>query len=418
MSPKPEPMRPVRYENPDLWSIDPASVSLKDSQQQLEHPFFVLSTKPDTQERHYADDQGNSITITPSGLGMPTILDKDILIYAITHVMHRKNRGEPISRNVVVYSSDMLRFSNRWQSGRDYAALERAIKRLAGCVIQTNVRTGDTLETSIFSLLESAELQRRHDTHGRLMHCEITLSEWLWRAIQANEVLTLHSDYFRLRRPLDRRLYEIARKHCGRQPNWTISLERLRQKCAVKSPLYSFRSQIRQIGRRAAGDDSDHLPGYTIQYIQGRDQVCFRPRSDDTISLPKPDEIFTDTTWQAAKALAPGYDVRELNRLWIAWRAKKALPPPANPAAAFLGFIQGYMLRVRDALAEAAPEPAPDSEIIDPAALHWWKGLSDDVRHKLEDSMRAYTIGNDERQFRSDRQLIETCYRRHGPQRN
>jgi len=27
----------------------------------------------------------------------------------------------------------------------------------------------------------------------------------------------ISNDYFRLRRPLERRLYEIARKHCG---NW------------------------------------------------------------------------------------------------------------------------------------------------------------------------------------------------------
>ncbi|MCA9184408.1 MAG: replication initiator protein A [Pirellulaceae bacterium] len=28
-------------------------------------------------------------------------------------------------------------------------------------------------------------------------------------------MLTLHRDYFRLRKPLERRVYEIARKHCG-----------------------------------------------------------------------------------------------------------------------------------------------------------------------------------------------------------
>ena len=37
------------------------------------------------------------------------------------------------------------------------------------------------------------------------------------RAIESNEVVTISNDYFRLRRPLERRLYEIGRKHCGGQ---------------------------------------------------------------------------------------------------------------------------------------------------------------------------------------------------------
>ena len=70
-----EPLRPVRYTSPNLFSIDVANISLKDTHQHLEHPFFVLTTKLDTRIRHYDDNRGNSLTITPSVLGMPTILD-------------------------------------------------------------------------------------------------------------------------------------------------------------------------------------------------------------------------------------------------------------------------------------------------------------------------------------------------------
>lgn len=53
---------------------------------------------------------------------------------------------------------------------------------------------------------------------------ELVLSEWLYRAILGREVLTLNRDYFRLSGELERRLYELARKHCGHQSRWTISL--------------------------------------------------------------------------------------------------------------------------------------------------------------------------------------------------
>ena len=403
-----QPLLPVRYKQPDLFSIDITGISVKDTQQHLEHPFFVLSTKPDTATRKYEDPHGNSIEVIPSSLGMPTILDKDILIYAISHIVHRRNRGEPVSRRVVIYSADMLRFANRCQSGRDYAALERSLRRLAGCLVQTNVRTGDTVHTKMFSLLESADIQRKHIVRGRLMHCEITLSEWVWRAIEANEVLTLHPDYFRLRRPLERRLYELARKHCGQQPSWSISLARLHQKCAVQSPLRTFRMQIRRIAA------ADVLPGYAIEYATDRDRVRFLRRTDDPIRIPDPHDAFDKTTWQTAQVLAPDYDIRDLNRQWHAWRQKQGLPPPRHAPSAFLGFVKAFALRRQQAAAAGYPMPRADSETINPDALAWWTSLPAQQRDVFEFRYRAYRV-QDEDFFRSDRGLIEYTYRVAGP---
>ncbi len=71
----------------------------------------------------------------------------------------------------------------------------------------------------------------------RMIAIEITLSEWLYNAIKGKDVLTISRDYFRLRKGLERRLYELARKHCGRQPKWKISLELLRKKTGSTAPL-------------------------------------------------------------------------------------------------------------------------------------------------------------------------------------
>ena len=67
------------------------------------------------------------------------------------------------------------------------------------------------------------------------------------RAIEANDVITISNDYFRLRRPLERRLYEIGRKHCGSQPKWQIGLAKLQEKTGSNAPLKKFRLNIRQI---------------------------------------------------------------------------------------------------------------------------------------------------------------------------
>jgi len=59
-------------------------------------------------------------------------------------------------------------------------------------------------------LVESWSIVER-TTSQRMASIELTLSEWLYNAIVATEVLTLSRDYFRLRKGLERRLYELAR---------------------------------------------------------------------------------------------------------------------------------------------------------------------------------------------------------------
>ena len=75
----------------------------------------------------------------------------------------------------------------------------------------------------------------------------VTLSDWIYRSVISRSVLTLHRDYFRLRKPLERRVYEIARKHCGRQAEWKIGLETLLKKSGSTSPRRVFRKMIRDM---------------------------------------------------------------------------------------------------------------------------------------------------------------------------
>ncbi len=399
-----EPLLPARYRDakPNLFSIDIRSLSIKDSNQHLEHPFFSLSLRPDREIRRYDDDNGNSITLFPSPLGFPTILDKDVLVYAVSHIMHQKNLGHPVSRRVVIYSADLLQFANRCRSGRDYHALEKAILRLRGCTIQTSIRTGGEIEDQIFGLLDSASLKRKYDNHGRLMHCEIVISEWLWRAIQANEVLTLHEDYFRLRRPLERRLYEISRKHCGYQPIWSIGLPRLREKCAAQSTLIDFRHKIRKIVK------TDPLPEYSIAFADDQDQVLFSRRASSR-ALPN-NSALDAQTYREAVQTAPSADIPHLHTQWVRWRTRNRLPPPRYPRAAFLGFVRAHTGASLDAAARGAPPPCPDAEHVNPRALAWWNGLSDEKRDRLEAAYRIVRTADVEFP-RSDKQLIEYAAR-------
>ena len=70
---------------------------------------------------------------------------------------------------------------------------------------------------------------------GRLMWIKLTLSDWLFRAVESQEVKSIDPAYFDLGKPLERRLYEIGKKHIGNKTNFEISLEKLYKKSGTMS---------------------------------------------------------------------------------------------------------------------------------------------------------------------------------------
>ncbi len=263
------PLLPDRHPQHDLFICDVADAVLKDLMAQMEHPFYSLSKKPDTAIRRY-ENQGNWIEITPSVKGLATIYDKDILIYCISQLIAKLKMGEKVSQRVRINSRDLLIFTNRGTSGRDYMALAEALDQLGGTRISSNIRTGDEEQYDTFGLIDAASIRRKHGLDGRLLWCEVKLSEWVFNAIRAQEVLTLHRDYFRLRKPIERRVYELARKHCGRQAQWRVALPILLKKTGSQSPMKRFRQMIRHLAAH------DHLPDYRV--AMDGDAVVFSNR--------------------------------------------------------------------------------------------------------------------------------------------
>lgn len=304
----------------------------------MEHPVFSLSTKPDNRMRRY-EHNGSVIEIIPSGKGLATIHDKDVLIYCISQLIAKMNQGEEPNRTVRLQAYDMLCATNRQTSGEGYRLLADALTRLRGTTIRTNIKTGGVEETRIFGLIEEARVTRK-TFDGRMLDLEITLSDWVYRSVISKNVLTLHRDYFRLRKPFERRMYELARKHCGMQDEWRIGLELLQKKCGSSSPLRVFRALVKKVCEHDA--DHGHIPDYAVS-MEG-DVVLFRKRSSLT---PPPDpEAIDDVpyidpeTMHDAKTTAPGYDVYALYEEWVAWWRDMGQPDLKSPGGAFVGFCK------------------------------------------------------------------------------
>jgi plasmid replication initiation protein len=352
---------PDRHPVRDFFVLDILDVVPRSDMASMEHPIFSLSTKPETRELVYEHD-GNRLEIIPSVRGLPTVFDKDILIYCISKLMHMKNSGQPIGPKVRLTTHDLLVATNRPTNNLGYERLEYSLERMAGTVIKTTLETGDEATVEGFSLISSFKYNRKGSMHAeRLRYLEITLCEWLFRAIESAEVLPISRDYFRLRRPLDRRLYDLARKHCGAKDKWRISIDKLQKKCGSKQERKSFVRHLRET------IEADHLPDYALMLDE--EMVVFvrraaqaglvQPSTPPAIAAPMMRESANQPEEAATLALAsprrimvsqkaihqlfdiaPGWDKYMLEHAYIEWAKDK--DAAMNEDARFLSWVRSY----------------------------------------------------------------------------
>lgn len=333
------PLLPDRHPQGDFFVCDIFDAAPRGDMAAMEHPVFSLSTKPDVRPRRY--ERGERwLEVAPSVKGLATVHDRDVLIYCISQVMAALNQGRKVSRTVRFKAFDLLTATNRQTNGQAYDGLKAAFERLRGTTISTNIITGGIEQTDIFGLIDHARIIRE-TREGRMLDVEIVLSDWVFNAIESNEVLTLNRRYFQLRKPLERRLYELARKHCGRQREWKIGLEGLREKVGSNSTVKEFRRLVRKI---IADDmEHDHMPDYRLRL--DADIITVTPKPEFIAVYAEDDQtpvlLLDGDTLDAAKSLVPGWDIYHVKREWEEWMTEL----PRNPDAAFLGFCKKWFAR-------------------------------------------------------------------------
>lgn len=265
----------IKSPQTDLFIADIFEVvSLQLDQKSLEFPLFALRSG-DKKTRRY-ESENISVVVAPSSeYGMATMHDKDVWIYCISKLMQGLRDGKEISRTVNFTIYDYLKTTNRDVGGKDYERAKASLDRLRSTTITTNIETGGKRESRGFGLVDSWKIVEEKD--GRMVRVSVTLPEWLYRSIEKNSVLTISSDYFRIRSGFDRRIYELARKHCGNQKSFVISLDLIREKVGTTAVLREFRRTIKALA------ESNHLPDYSVQYLAETDQLLFKNRKSKKI---------------------------------------------------------------------------------------------------------------------------------------
>lgn len=241
----------------DFYAIDLAGSAIKDDTASMEAPIYSLSKRKDIETWVWTSVDGKkSLKVIPNAeYGRATIFDKDVLIYAISCLIDLKNAGLIPTKTVRFIAYSYLKATNKDVSKGAYKRLGAALRRLVGTSIETNIKTGKKEAVTLFHILERAQFVVVED---RLKAVEITLSDWLYNAIDGLDVLTLNRSYFQLQRPLERRLYEIARKHCASKSHWVIGFDNLLKKAGSRASSKEFRRMLKEV------IEADSLPDFRV----------------------------------------------------------------------------------------------------------------------------------------------------------
>jgi len=403
---------PHRHD-PDLFVADLSAAPLKELAEHLEFPFFGLAPQPHHGVRRFEDDQGNYIELRPGLEGLPTIHDQDVMIYCMSKAMAEIRRGNPVPERIWMTAAELLRFTNRRVGGSQYAAVEASIYRLTELTLVTNLRGEENTYTELFGIVDRASMVRRNSLArhhgGALLGCSVVLSSWIREALEARRVLTLHGDYFRLRSPLERAVYQLVRKHCGEQPDWKIGLAKLRNKVGSRDGHRSFRQQLRTLSARWDGQD---FLGYRIGF---GDDLLTAGYAGGTGRVPadrgRPDRRISAKTLDALARELPRLDPGRMETVWRTWAARRA-EPARNAQAAFLGFCRRYAeLRGHGDRQDRDGPPPLMGEQAHPEALRWWRGLTPGQREAAVGEFRICGEGTDWAFARTEKQIVERAAR-------
>lgn len=256
----PEPIELIQPDQLDLFVAELIDVSPKSDITSMEYPIFALSKQPDTEVFRYENAQtGAWIEILPSSAGRATIFDKDLLIYCISQIAEAMNRGRATGRRVRLNAYDYMTATGRDTSGREYRRIHDTLARLRGTTFKSNISSNGELNQrgAVFGLIDDAEINM---TNGRMTSMEVTLAERLYNAVSDKRLLTYSRRYFDLTSPNDRRMYEICRKHCGRQPLWEIGVQKLFDKFGTRGDMREFRRTLKKMVK------TQPVPDYLIDY--------------------------------------------------------------------------------------------------------------------------------------------------------
>lgn len=252
-------------------------VKIKNDIVSLEYPIFSLSKNKSLLIREYVHSTSNKrIKIIPSAFGAATIFDKELILFCGYKILSLERNGYPFSDKITIDTYEFLNFTGRSTGNNSYKQFHDTLRRLKGTILETNIENGGIQYIHGFSLIQEYKILK--SGKNSILRVEVILSQWIYNAYLTKEILTLSPEYFQISKPLERRIYELARKHCGKKAIWKCQLSIIKDKCASTQSDRHFRAEIRKIIK------NNNLPDYKIALDTHRNHVVFITRNTKLLS--------------------------------------------------------------------------------------------------------------------------------------
>lgn len=241
-----------------------SDIAVKDQMDLMSRCWFSLTAKRTEPIEHEFEDKRSKrketvrITGTPE-FGIAMIHDQDLLIFVISQLVEATRKGLPASRRVRFTPYQFFAWINRTPTGTAYQRLREALHRLRMTTIETTIRSESTRRgrTKQFSWISEFGTV---EEEGELSGVEVVLAEWLFESVQGFNVLTLDKRYFEIAGPVERWLYQYARKATGGATGqWVESIKSLYAKSASQQDFKHYANTLRKL---AAKND---LPGFRLE---------------------------------------------------------------------------------------------------------------------------------------------------------
>ncbi|WP_429500667.1 replication initiator protein A (plasmid) [Robbsia andropogonis] len=179
---------------------------------------------------------------------------------------------------------DFLNFTHRSTGGASYERVVESCRRLKGTTIETNFDParpgadahGVHLDARGYGLIDEYRVTSHTGNRKGALEIEIVLSTWTYDSLLNGQVLTIHPGYFELGQGLERRLYDLAKKHCGDKLWFKFGLKTLHVKSGTSQELKYFRRDLLEIMK------ADSLPEFHVAVDDvGKSVIFFRCNRDN-----------------------------------------------------------------------------------------------------------------------------------------
>jgi plasmid replication initiation protein len=255
---------PDPIQNELVFVADPDLLSAKGLGPLQHSSWFSLEKRPRHEPIVHSYESYEVHIEAGSPLGIATIYDYDLLLFAVSQMVAAMKQGREVGRTIKFQGSEFYRFVGKRDAGtQNYRYLEDTIERLNGTRIRTNLFATDEVERGrgwLNWLSDSYVIERRKKRDDVIVR--LTLPDFIYRAVQNEKNwLTIDRSYFGIMSATSRFLYLWGRKAAGYREgdHWEESFELIHEKSGSRQPLRKFKETLREAIR------TQSIPGYTLR---------------------------------------------------------------------------------------------------------------------------------------------------------